>query len=176
MSMMRSWTVCSHRPTIFFASGSSSFLSGGISTSSHLLLVISMAAMTTISTSERTGELEDRFGPVCITRALRDNFVIAQPVLRQELAFDLTPQRRLRWRVITIMRIRLILLTCVSILCHWELAASAYGDDWPQFRGISGQGICNEKDLPTTWSNKSGQNILWKAPLPKSDNPCSSPI
>ena len=74
------------------------------------------------------------------------------------------------------MRTRLILLGWVVVICHWQLAASAFGDDWPQFRGISGQGICNEKDLPTTWSIKSGQNILWKAPLPKSDNPYSSPI
>src|SRR5437660_1507487 len=46
------------------------------------------------------------------------------------------------------MRIRLILLACLcSFLCHWQLAASVYADDWPQFRGISGQGICNDKDL-----------------------------
>jgi len=72
------------------------------------------------------------------------------------------------------MRITLILLLC--LLCHWQLAASALADDWPQFRGPSGQGLCNEKNLPTTWSIKTGQNILFKAPLPKSDNPYSSPI
>ncbi|HEV8377999.1 MAG TPA: PQQ-binding-like beta-propeller repeat protein [Tepidisphaeraceae bacterium] len=72
------------------------------------------------------------------------------------------------------MRIRLILLAC--LMCHWQLAASAFSDDWPQFRGPSGQGLCNEKDLPRSWSIKTGQNILWKALLPKSDNPYSSPI
>src|SRR2546430_3779523 len=74
------------------------------------------------------------------------------------------------------MRTRLTLLGCLTILCQWQLIASASAEDWPQFRGISGQGICNEKDLPTSWSIRTGQNILWKAPLPKSDNPYSSPI
>src|SRR2546421_819411 len=74
------------------------------------------------------------------------------------------------------MRTRLTLLGCLTILCQWQLIASASAEDWPQFRGISGQGICNEKDLPTSWSIRTGQNILWKAPLPRSDNPYSSPI
>ena len=72
------------------------------------------------------------------------------------------------------MRIKLILLG--AFLCHWQLAANAFCDDWPQFRGPGGQGLCAEKNLPTSWSIKTGQNIVWKAALPKSDNPYSSPI
>src|SRR6266576_2697814 len=72
------------------------------------------------------------------------------------------------------MRISLILLACV--LCHWQLPAGVCGDDWTQFRGPTGQGLCAEKSLALHWSIKTGENILWKTPLPKSDNPYSSPI
>ena len=55
-------------------------------------------------------------------------------------------------------------------------ALSAHGDNWPQFRGPSGLGYSDEQDLPLTWSTTTGENIAWRAPLPKSDNPWSSPI
>jgi outer membrane protein assembly factor BamB len=53
---------------------------------------------------------------------------------------------------------------------------AAHGADWPQWRGPSGQGMCDEKDLPLTWDAKTGQNVLWASPLPKGDNPFSSPV
>jgi len=58
----------------------------------------------------------------------------------------------------------------------FAISHAAWAENWPQFRGSSGQGISTEKDLPTSWDIKTGQNILWKAPLPLSDNPFSSPI
>src|SRR6266850_3697470 len=70
------------------------------------------------------------------------------------------------------MRVKLIVLATVL----FSIAGIALAEDWPQFRGATGQGICSEKNLPTAWSIKTGQNILWKSPLPKSDNPYSSPI
>lgn len=51
----------------------------------------------------------------------------------------------------------------------------AHGEDWPEFRGRTVQGISSEKDFPTTWS-KEGENIAWKVPAPRGDNPFSSPI
>jgi outer membrane protein assembly factor BamB len=48
--------------------------------------------------------------------------------------------------------------------------------DWPQWRGGSGQGQTDEANLPVSWDGRTGQNILWKAALPKADNPYSSPI
>lgn len=54
-------------------------------------------------------------------------------------------------------------------------AAPSLAEDWPQFRGPTGQGISADKDLPTTWSPK-GENILWKTELPKSSAPFSSPV
>ena len=55
-------------------------------------------------------------------------------------------------------------------------AISAQAENWPQFRGSSGLGRTGERDLPLTWNVKTGENIAWRAPLPKSDNPYSSPV
>ena len=37
--------------------------------------------------------------------------------------------------------------------------------DWPGWRGPTGLGYTDEKDLPLTWDAKTGKNILWKALL-----------
>ena len=66
------------------------------------------------------------------------------------------------------MKIRAMLLL--------SLAVAAHAENWPQFRGASGLGFTDEHDLPLTWNAKTGENIAWRAPLPKSDNPWSSPI
>jgi len=43
------------------------------------------------------------------------------------------------------------------------IASPAVAQDWPQFRGPSGQGHSTEKDLPAEWSES--KNILWKIPI-----------
>lgn len=45
------------------------------------------------------------------------------------------------------------------------LPASA-GDTWPGWRGPTGLGTTDEKDLPLTWGGKANENVVWKAPLP----------
>jgi outer membrane protein assembly factor BamB len=63
-----------------------------------------------------------------------------------------------------------------------SVANPAPGGDWPGWRGPTGQGISDEKDLPLTWNGKTGQNVLWKTRLPgqngnaKQDQNQSSPI
>src|SRR5688572_2543669 len=37
-------------------------------------------------------------------------------------------------------------------------------EDWPQFRGPTGQGISSEKNLPLHWGPES--NIVWKVAIP----------
>src|SRR5262249_10823042 len=54
-------------------------------------------------------------------------------------------------------------LPAVLLLC------AIAGADWPGWRGPTGQGHTDEKDLPLTWSAKTGENVLWKAPLPGAD-------
>ena len=55
-------------------------------------------------------------------------------------------------------------------------------ENWPGFRGPTGMGISQEKNLPLTWNGSDGSNVLWKTPLPgttaegKADHNQSSPI
>lgn len=44
------------------------------------------------------------------------------------------------------------------------LAPPAAAQDWPRFRGPTGQGICTEKGLPLKWS--AAENVAWKTPIP----------
>ena len=37
---------------------------------------------------------------------------------------------------------------------------------WPRFRGPGGLGISAYTNAPTTWNGKTGENILWKTPVP----------
>jgi len=61
-------------------------------------------------------------------------------------------------------------------------SAVAHAENWPQFRGPTGQGLTSETNLPLTWGGKENENVLWKAPLPptvangRPDNNQSSPI
>ncbi len=50
--------------------------------------------------------------------------------------------------------------------------ALAAGADWPGWRGPTGQGLSEEKDLPLKWS--ATENVRWKAALPDAGN--STPI
>src|ERR1044071_2584575 len=64
----------------------------------------------------------------------------------------------------------------LALLILISLVPRPQAPDWPQFRGSTGLGITEETDLPLTWNAKTGEDIAWKTPLPKSDNPYSSPI
>ena len=37
---------------------------------------------------------------------------------------------------------------------------------WPSFRGTQASGIAEGQNLPDTWNVKSGENILWRTPIP----------
>lgn len=37
---------------------------------------------------------------------------------------------------------------------------------WPSFRGPQASGIAEKQDLPDRWDPKTGENILWKTPIP----------
>jgi len=43
--------------------------------------------------------------------------------------------------------------------------ALVHAGDWPAWRGPTGLGYTDEKDLPLTWDAKKGTNILWKTML-----------
>jgi outer membrane protein assembly factor BamB len=52
-----------------------------------------------------------------------------------------------------------------------QLSVGVVGD-WPQWRGPSGDGRCDEKGLPTRWS--ATENVAWKVALPEPGN--STPV
>src|SRR5690348_6866322 len=52
------------------------------------------------------------------------------------------------------MRVLILLLLCVPILA----------EDWPEFRGPTGQGVSVEHGLPLTWSET--KNVKWKVAIP----------
>jgi outer membrane protein assembly factor BamB len=63
---------------------------------------------------------------------------------------------------------RLDRIACIFLLA--AAASAALGADWLQFRGPGGQGISDEKGLPTEWSAE--KNIAWKVKLPGAGASC----
>ena len=37
---------------------------------------------------------------------------------------------------------------------------------WPSFRGPNASGVADGQDLPERWDTKSGDNVLWRTPIP----------
>ena len=38
--------------------------------------------------------------------------------------------------------------------------------DWPSFRGREASGVADKQNLPDTWNPATGENILWRTPIP----------
>ena len=55
---------------------------------------------------------------------------------------------------------RIIRIACFALVATGFLA----GENWPQWRGPSLNGVSGEKDLPVRWTRD--ENIAWKLPLP----------
>jgi outer membrane protein assembly factor BamB len=57
-------------------------------------------------------------------------------------------------------------MRCWSVACAFLLSWSCFAlaDNWPQWRGPNGDGVCTETKLPSEWG--PSKNILWKLPLP----------
>ncbi len=73
---------------------------------------------------------------------------------------------------------RMLLTMAVLFL----LAGDTGAGDWPGWRGPTGMGITDARDLPLIWGGEDGANILWATQLPgtdgkaKLDHNQSSPI
>ncbi|MSU77967.1 MAG: serine/threonine protein kinase [Gemmataceae bacterium] len=65
--------------------------------------------------------------------------------------------------------VRQIVSVCVLALF---VAPLAVADNWPAWRGPSGQGFCEEKNVPVKWSEK--ENVKWKITLADQGN--STPV
>ena len=45
-------------------------------------------------------------------------------------------------------------------------AVKASGGEWPSFRGRDAAGVAEKQNLPDTWNPATGENILWRTPIP----------
>jgi outer membrane protein assembly factor BamB len=45
-------------------------------------------------------------------------------------------------------------------------AAKPGSGHWPSFRGREAAGVSDKQDLPDTWNPATGENILWRTPIP----------
>jgi outer membrane protein assembly factor BamB len=57
---------------------------------------------------------------------------------------------------------RLRVLAVISVFTVLSVPASS--EEWPAFRGPTGQGVSSERGLPLDWNES--RNIAWKAPVP----------
>jgi outer membrane protein assembly factor BamB len=80
--------------------------------------------------------------------------------LRREIAGAQRNIERYGLAVLGYRKMRVILLTSALLTAAHALAA----EDWPQFRGPTGQGVSTEVELPLEWSES--QNVRWKTPVP----------
>ncbi|HVK10100.1 MAG TPA: serine/threonine protein kinase, partial [Gemmataceae bacterium] len=54
---------------------------------------------------------------------------------------------------------------CLPVLCTLlAVSTITLADDWPQFRGPTGDGHYTGPELPTEWG--TDKNVAWKAPIP----------
>src|SRR5262245_33900669 len=48
----------------------------------------------------------------------------------------------------------------------WAQSQTRATGNWPSFRGTTAAGVAEGQNLPDTWNVRSGQNILWRTPIP----------
>ena len=62
-------------------------------------------------------------------------------------------------------RQRFVSVTEAWLIVLIAIHANARGDNWPQFRGPTGQGLSVEENLPISWGGESRTHVLWQSPL-----------
>lgn len=58
------------------------------------------------------------------------------------------------------------LQTTLIVFIGLALACPANAENWPGWRGPRGDGTSIETTVPTTWDGSTGQNIMWRVPVP----------
>lgn len=53
----------------------------------------------------------------------------------------------------------------IALGIAWLLLSTTHAEDWPAFRGPTGLGYSQQKDLPVSWGGEKAENVLWKSPL-----------
>lgn len=65
-----------------------------------------------------------------------------------------------------------IILGCAAVLSGTILRQDLSAENWPAWRGPTGQGYCSEKNIPLKWS--ATENVKWKISLENQGN--STPV
>jgi len=61
------------------------------------------------------------------------------------------------------MKMRWLVTLCLAACCT---GAAATANNWPSFRGPQASGVADGQNLPERWNGATGENILWKTPMP----------
>jgi len=63
------------------------------------------------------------------------------------------------------MKLNKVITTVVFIVFLFVQVLVCRGENWPRFRGPTGLGYTDERNLPITWGGADKKNVLWEAPL-----------
>ncbi len=58
-----------------------------------------------------------------------------------------------------------VITTFVFVAFLFFQALVCFGENWPRFRGPTGLGYTEERNLPIIWGGADKKNVLWEAPL-----------
>ena len=67
-------------------------------------------------------------------------------------------------RIAIALSCALLICLLAIVVCRPQSSRAAADTNWAQWRGPDGQGLSQEKNLPTEWSET--KNVQWKTPLP----------
>lgn len=63
------------------------------------------------------------------------------------------------------MKLNKTVTTVVFVVFLFFQVSFCLGENWPRFRGPTGLGHTEERNLPITWGGAEKKNVLWEAPL-----------
>jgi len=117
--------------------------------------------------------LQNKTGPKECSTAARYTVIVDEPSVGLDLVADDCQERRMildrsRWLppgIVAIAPRRQIVRTPGTATTPLKTAAASAAD-WPSFRGREASGINEKQNLPDTWNPATGENILWKTPIP----------
>lgn len=131
----------------------------------------SMSGSWTIAGREIT--LQNQTGPNGCSGAARYTLSIEGPSVGLDVVEDACKERtmildRSRWLppgTVAIAPSRQIVRTAGTAKSPLRVVPASAGD-WPSFRGREASGVSEKQNLPDTWNPASGENVLWRTPIP----------
>ena len=57
-----------------------------------------------------------------------------------------------------------LVATCLTLTLSGLANSSSHAENWPQWRGPTGNGLSGETGIATEWNEE--QNVAWRLPLP----------